>query len=220
MREAERGPIRVGLFLRDHATADLVIEKISKCPNLVIVASAGTAHDALVLLKSTEFDVSVTDAELMEDSARIRTDPRFNPGFEYRRVFLTDRVTPGQIVHGVHTGFDNYLITSDPVDEWLLTIRDTIDGISSLKTHRVWEVAGNPVDLTSLRFEERPRLEKEIVELLSEGLTNDQIAEVLNISCQTVRNKVCRLMDDIGVSNRTLLSLAFRRSPVSWKSEV
>lgn len=207
----------MGLFVRRPELSEQISRKIAESPELTIVACMQNLYDISVLLESVDFDVSITDAASMEDAARFRAHPDFTPGFVSTRFFLTEKVTPAQIIHGVHTGFDNYLLMDDPVEKWHMTIKDTMDGSSNLRNDRLWDIAGTPVDLSALHFHERPELEKEIVELLAEGLTNDQIAEILNISCQTVRNKVCRLMDDVGVSNRTLLSLAFRRSQVLWE---
>lgn len=217
MTDAESGRIRVGLFVLNPEMNGSIARKLARCPDLLVVATASNFHDIGVAVARTEFDVSITGADSMEDAARFRSNPDYRPRFVSKRFFVTEKITPGQVVQGAHTGFDNYLLRDDPVETWLRTMRATLDGVSSLRKETVWEIAGDPVDLTALRFAERPEIEKQIVELVAEGLTNDQIAGILHISGQTVRNKICRLMDDVGVSNRTLLSLAYRRSPVEWR---
>ena len=47
----------------------------------------------------------------------------------------------------------------------------------------------------------------QIIELVAGGLTNLQIAEHLHLAHQTVRNRVSRLFDVLGVANRTQLAV-------------
>lgn len=209
--------MKIGLFLHDPDRTHKVAEKLKSHPDLIVSAIAHSITDAQLAAKDTEIDASICGSEFMESAARARSATGRNSP-NPARLFLTNKPTFGDVVRGVHTGFDNYLVEDDPVEKWVDTIHRTIDGTSSLKDNTLWNVAGEPVDMTTLRFEERSELERNIIELLSEGLTNDQIAELLHVSCQTVRNRVCRLMDDIGVSNRTMLSLAFRRSRVDWRT--
>ena len=48
-----------------------------------------------------------------------------------------------------------------------------------------------------------------IADLVARGMTNKEIAGQLNLSHQTVRNHVSRIFDEVGVSNRTQLALAW-----------
>jgi DNA-binding CsgD family transcriptional regulator len=61
----------------------------------------------------------------------------------------------------------------------------------------------------SFREENRdpsPR-QKRVIELVSEGLTNRDVAEQLGISAGVVRSHLYRIYDKIGISNRVELAL-------------
>ena len=60
--------------------------------------------------------------------------------------------------------------------------------------------------------------EEEVVELVSEGLTNKEISHRLKLSEHTIKNYLFRLFEKLGVSSRIELILyAFRqRSPVPF----
>ena len=211
--------ITLGVFMGPPERAMDVAGRLGRHPDLFVTAVASTFKDAYEATMTTTFDVSVSRAETMEFVAQFRARTTDTLNENARRVFLTDRISAGQIVQGVHTGFDNYLVSSDDDGTWRETIVQTVAGTSSLRTDPLWNIAGEPVDMTSLSIDHLPDLDRDIVELLSEGLTNDQIATLLHVSGQTVRNHVHRLMDTIGVSNRTLLSLTIRRSRVAWRQE-
>ena len=53
--------------------------------------------------------------------------------------------------------------------------------------------------------------DRRIIELVAHGLTNRTIAEHLHLSHQTVRNRITRIFDVTGVSNRTQLAVAWLR---------
>lgn len=209
--------ITLGVFMGPPARAMEVATKLGRHPDLFVTAVASTFKDAYEATMTTTFDVSVSRAETMEFVAQFRARTTDTLNENAKRVFLTDRITAGQIVQGVHTGFDNYLVSTDDDETWRDTILQTVAGTSSLRIDPLWNVAGDPLDMTSLCIDHLPDLDRDIIELLSEGLTNEQIADVLHVSCQTVRNHVHRMMDRIGVSNRTLLSLTLRRSRVAWR---
>ena len=216
MVEPNPSVLRLGLFVRGAERTSQLSRKMSSHPGLRVSVTADSLSEVKAALTAGRMDVSVCGTEFMEIAARFHSraepdEPRIT------RLFLVAHPTVGSVVQGVHTGFDNYLTEDDSVEVWHDTIRRTVDGSASLRADPLWEKIGEPIDMTSLRFDERPEMERNIIELLAEGLTNEQIADILHLSRQTVRNKVFRLMEDVGVHNRTLLSLAFHRCHVAWR---
>ena len=67
---------------------------------------------------------------------------------------------------------------------------------------------GNPDDLT-------PR-EREVLELVREGLTNPQISERLNISLETAKHHVSEVLSKTGVSSREETAAWAARRRVRW----
>jgi DNA-binding NarL/FixJ family response regulator len=54
--------------------------------------------------------------------------------------------------------------------------------------------------------------DRAIVALVARGLTNRDIARELHMSYQTVRNRLTRIFDLTGVTNRTQLAIGWLRS--------
>lgn len=74
--------------------------------------------------------------------------------------------------------------------------------------------APETVDLdrpTSVEIPELSPREREVLELLAEGLTNKEIAERLFISPVTARNHVSRILTKLGLENRTQAATWFSR---------
>ena len=54
--------------------------------------------------------------------------------------------------------------------------------------------------------------DREIISLIAEGLTNHEIADRVHLSHQTVRNRITRIFDATGASNRTQLAVMWLRT--------
>ena len=72
------------------------------------------------------------------------------------------------------------------------------------RTARATHLAG-PDDLTTR--------EREVLDLLAEGASNQQIARSLGISLKTVQNQVFRILDKLQAADRTQAALRARGIP-------
>ena len=116
-----------------------------------------------------------------------------------------------QILEYIEGGADGYVLQEHDVDDLINRIRITIEGkgVVSRKIARammdrlaklsglfseVEEAIGQPTDLT-------PR-EEEVLELIGEGLTNQEIAEELHIQLGTVKNHVHSILVKLDVEDR------------------
>jgi DNA-binding NarL/FixJ family response regulator len=62
------------------------------------------------------------------------------------------------------------------------------------------------------------RREEQLIPLIDRGLTNKEIAALLNLSEKTVKNHVHRILQKIGVDSRFSLSAAFAAAGAAFKS--
>jgi DNA-binding NarL/FixJ family response regulator len=70
-------------------------------------------------------------------------------------------------------------------------------------------VAGQPVESETVRHSERPKLtrrEQELIPLIGRGLTNKEIANQLNLSEQTIKSHVHRLLRKVRAEDRQSLT--------------
>lgn len=201
--------------------AKMLSERLNQHPDLTVTVVASAVPETYAAIEQRGFDVSVCSREYMEGAARVRNQLGRvrDTSFISNRFFMVKEATPAEIVRGVHLGYDNYLVETDSPDVWADTIKRTVDGEISLRDESVWPHAGPAIDMTRLSIRDLSPLDTEIVSLLAEGLTNDQIAKILNFSSQTIRNHVTKIMDDVGVSNRTMLTLVYLRTRLAAEDD-
>lgn len=77
--------------------------------------------------------------------------------------------------------------------------------------HQIWtevERPGNPFTIT---IDIRNDLDRDIVDLVSLGLPDREVAAAVHLAEQTVRNRLCRILEHSGLKNRTELAMTRRR---------
>lgn len=113
------------------------------------------------------------------------------------------------IVEFVQAGGSGFILKNAPLDDWIATIRKVASGekvlppvlTKSLFTQIIEltlsESEDIPGDLTQLTFREH-----EIVNLISEGLSNKEIATRLHIATFTVKSHVHNILEKLALSTR------------------
>lgn len=121
-----------------------------------------------------------------------------------RIVVMTGHNDDSLINRMIQVGVDGYLLKTSTDD-----LEDVIQKVMRGEPYYSREAAQAALmrhhrpSETVLRLSQR---EQEVLELVAQGLTNDQIAEQLYLSPGTIRNYVTRLMEKCDVTNRTTLT--------------
>ena len=106
-------------------------------------------------------------------------------------------------MHGVlAAGAISYLLKNVSSDELAKAIRDAVSGRSTLSPEaaRVLVQATRPTKQSLFDLTER---EKEVLNLVVQGQSNQQIAEALVISVATVKAHISSILSKLQVSSRT-----------------
>lgn len=119
------------------------------------------------------------------------------------------------IVSCAEAGVTGLQLRTDSLDQLLTLIAETAKGeplsspaIAAILMRRVYTMAGNP-NAESTRPDLTDR-EDQILRLLEEGLSNQQIASRMHVSVHTVRNHAHSLFGKLGVNSRGEAVAAYR----------
>ena len=203
-RDSQR--IRV-LCVDDHR---LVLQGIALIigtqPDLEVVGCATTGEEAVHLFRAHRPDVTLLDLQLprmsgLDTIREIRTE---NP--EARVIVVTMYQGDEDIHRALEAGAATYLLKDTLSDELVKMVREV---------HR----GGRPMtEDIQLRLAERSsyqpltRREIEVLDLISEGLRNKDIAVMLGISNETVQVHVKNIFAKLDVEDRTAaVHVALRR---------
>jgi DNA-binding NarL/FixJ family response regulator len=184
-------------------------------PDIQVVAEASDGVEAVRQAQLTRPDVVLMDIRMpgvdgLEATRRIASDPALA---ETRVVILTTFELDEYVFEALRTGASGFLVKDTEPVELLRGIRAVAAGdalLSPSVTRRVIaEFAGSvgrprpatpPAHLDQLTDRER-----EVLVLVAEGLSNDEIATRLVISPATAKTHVSRTMIKMGARDRAQL---------------
>ena len=203
------GKIRI-LCVDDHS---IVREGISLIinhqPDMEVVASAASGEESIELFHRLKPDVTLMDLRLngMSGTGAIEAIRRADP--HARIVVLTMFDGDEDIHRALQAGAVTYLLKDTLSDDLIRVVRDVHGGKRPVRAEveaRLAERSAHPT-LT-------PR-EIEVMDLVTQGLRNKEVAASLGISEGTVQVHVKSIFGKLGVNDRTAaVKIALRRGIV------
>jgi len=180
--------------------------------DLRVVAEAGSLDEALTI-DVGELDVAVLDVRLPDgsgvDLCRLLREKR--P--ELACLMLTSFADNEALNASVLAGARGYVLKNVRGDDLVGAIRRVADGemlLSNEQIERARERLRRQIT-EDIRLESLSAQESRILELLSEGLSNREIAEVMFLAEKTVKNYVSNLLAKLGFQRRTEAALFAQR---------
>lgn len=180
-------------------------ELFASAGGLEVVGEASTAAEALRRIPAAAPDVAVLDARLPDGSGiDVCRDIR-SAHPEVRCLILTSYNDDDAVVAAVMAGAAGYVLKEVRGASLVEAVRQVASGRSlldpSVTEHilrRLRDGATRDPVLASLTDRER-----EILDLITEGLTNRQIGDRLFLAEKTVKNYVSGLLAKLGMERRT-----------------
>ncbi|MEU7113818.1 response regulator transcription factor [Streptomyces sp. NPDC046182] len=116
-----------------------------------------------------------------------------------RVLVLTTYDTDADILAAVEAGASGYLLKDAPPEELAAAVRTAAAGQSALApavAHRLMDRMRTPAEALTKR-------ELEVLQLVGEGLSNQQISKALFLSQATVKSHLVHVFAKLGVDSRT-----------------
>ncbi|WP_329620465.1 response regulator transcription factor [Streptomyces sp. NBC_01255] len=169
-------------------------------PGFTVVGEAATAERAVELAAAGGVDVVLMDLQFgsgmhgSEATAAITAAPG-GP----KVLVLTTYDTDADILAAVEAGASGYLLKDAPPEELAAAVRTAAAGQSALApavAHRLMDRMRTPAEALTKR-------ELEVLQLVGEGLSNQQISKALFLSQATVKSHLVHIFAKLGVDSRT-----------------
>jgi NarL family two-component system response regulator LiaR len=213
----DKRPIRV-MLVDDHAMVRTGLRQFLKgFTDMELAGEASNGAEAVDICLQAAPDVVLMDLVMpdMDGSQATRRIRQLCP--QVQVIALTSFQEQDMVERTLQAGAIGYLLKNVSAEELAGAIRAAHAGRPTLSQ----EAAEALVQATRQRPELGGDLsgrEREVLELLVEGLSNGQIAERLTISPATVRYHVSSILSKLGASSRTeAVSLAWQHHLVERK---
>ncbi len=204
------GPVAAVFLLAENRLLREALLRILSKKDDIRVAGAGSHGPGMFeQIVSTQANVVVLDSVLpvLAEHGIVRELHQLNPAI--RVVMVGMEADEAVFLRVVQTGAVGYILKDASAAEVARTIRAVAAGEAvcpaALSGVLFQWVARHKPALPSLHLKNRlglSRREQQLVGLIQQGLTNKEMASRLNLSEQTVKNHVHRMLRKVGVPDR------------------
>lgn len=211
MTEEHARQINLLLVNETRLMGNVIAAALEGEPDIHVVACVTNIDAAMQIVRDKDVDVALVSTRLPDQGALKLTNAitEFKPSTKVLALGLTEEKQ--HVLRYVEAGATGYVLKDDSLEGLIETIRAAQDGkvfvspkIAAAIMERLAALArlfsdvensvGDTTELTSR--------ELEVLKLIGEGQTNQQIAEQLVIEVGTVKNHVHNILDKLHVSTR------------------
>jgi two-component system NarL family response regulator len=205
-------PIKVLLVIEVRLIADIFSSVLQDEPNIEIAGCVSTLEYALQFLQTQKADVALVSVGLPnQDALKLtRTIMENSPSMKVLALGLSEENHHNTLRY-IEAGAAGYILKDSSLQELMEVIRLAQKGEAQVSTRmagammerlfrlaRMFSAVENKID-GDVRLTAR---ELEVLQFISEGLTNQEIAARLVVEVGTVKNHVHRILEKLNVSSR------------------
>ena len=213
---SETKPIRV-MIVDDHAMVrDGLKVFFFVFKDIEIVGEADNGEKALALCSQIQPDVILMDMMMpvMDGTTATRAIRQLYPQIQI--IVLTSFPEEALVPQAIQAGAIGYLLKDVQAEELVTAIRAAHTGRPTLGLLAAQALMNATTQPTKPHYD-LTRREREVLKLMTMGLTNADIAERLTLSTSTVNFHVSNILSKLGTLNRTeAVSLAVKDRLVSF----
>ena len=174
--------------------------------DMEIVGGAGNGAEAVPLVRKLKPDVVVMDLMMpqmdgVESTRRILAELP-----DTRILLLTSFGTAADVIRAIRAGAAGALVKDTPNDRLIAAIRDVAAGkrVFSPEIRKMIDTEPPPPDFTSRQLE--------VLNAVTRGFTNADIADILHISPDAVKQHIISICTKLGAANRSeAVAIALRK---------
>jgi DNA-binding NarL/FixJ family response regulator len=207
-------PIQV-LIIDDHVVfATSLARVLGDEDDITVVATVSTAADALAAM-SHEVDVVLTDFRLTVSDGIQLTRELVTTWPAARIVMLTASNDEAVMSAALEAGCAGFITKSEPLELVLSAVRSAAVGESVVSPALLARLLPKLVARPKGRNPDLTTREREILQVMAKGGSNQDIADELVLSRDTVRNHVASILSKLGVNSKLqAVTLAIQRGMI------
>jgi DNA-binding NarL/FixJ family response regulator len=196
------------IVVDDHELARTgLIRMLDGEPDIVVVGEANTGTSAVRLCMDLQPDLVLMDVRMPEMDGLTATAEIHRRSPRTAVLIVTLYEQQEYIVRAIRAGASGYLLKDSSRAHILEVVRKVLNGESAIDpvlTMRVLQSILSPEAQPQQRqIEALTQRETEVLQLLAEGYTNQEIAVRLRIGAGTVKSHVEHIISKLGASGRT-----------------
>ncbi|HIS82816.1 response regulator transcription factor [bacterium] len=182
-------------------------------PELEIIAEAQSGREAIEKYKAIHPDITLMDIGLPDMSGIEATKKILETDSKAKVIILTSHLSENEVIDALHAGACAYVMKDINTEILKMIIRTVKDGAMWLDPQAVPILREKncgvvpPRQMSRAMFKEQhanlTQREYEVLKLVVDGKSNNEIAQELTISEHTAKAHVCNIIQKLVVDDRT-----------------
>jgi DNA-binding NarL/FixJ family response regulator len=216
---AMRRQIKI-LLVDDHSLFRESLSRLLEAePDFQIVGNCSTATEALELLKSAPADVVLLDYDLGDEQGSSFLSQAKTNGFTGRVLMVTAGMSDIGTLRALEDGAAGIFLKHSPPSQLVEAIEKVMNGEVWLDSKAVRSLIAGANNKSEEQRTAQPlsARERTVLKSVFEGLTNKEIAALMQISESSVKAVLQQLFDKTGVRSRSqLVRIALEQHSQDW----
>lgn len=185
-------------------------------PDIRVLTALGTNESILKKIHSYRPHILLLDLGLRSQNSLqlVKNTRKDSPA---TRIIVMDLIpTQADVLQFVRAGVSGFILKDATLDDFLKTIRSVAEGAKVLPPlltaslfSQIVDHAVNGTGGTSSMLMESMRMtrrERQVIELIADGLTNKEIAQKLHLSTYTVKSHVHNILEKLALHTRVQIA--------------
>lgn len=199
------------LLIEDNRLLREGISKIlSKQADLLVTASIGNGEKIMAVMKDIKPEVVLLDLGYRSRSS-LEIVKTITKNFAESKIIVMDLVPlENDVFEFVKAGVAGFTLKDTSVEDFLKTIRSVIQGVRVLPPNLTdslfSQIINNAIStLDHVKITESvlmTKRERQVIELIAEGLTNKEIAAKIHLSTYTIKSHVHNILEKLSLHTR------------------
>ena len=205
----EAVPIALVLIDDNRLLREGIVEMVRAQPGFKVLASSADATEALKKVREARPDVVLVDFGLEDHDSLTLTATVHAEVPEAKVIVMGLLPLQEDVAHYVRAGASGFIMKDATFDEFFATIRAVASGAqvlpSELTNSLFSQIVRNAAVKDKAQVVEAVRLtsrERQVIDLLGEGLSNKEISSRLNIAVHTVKSHVHNVLEKLALHSR------------------
>lgn len=203
------------LLADDHALVRQGLRALLEREGLEVVGEAAHGRDAIRLASSLEPDVAVMDVSMPMMNGLDATQELRQASPRTKTILLTRHDEDQYVTAALRAGVRGYVLKTQAATDLIRAIQQVQQGQIYLSPGVSRAVVDGYLNKTGVSTEQLSPRERQVLQLIGEGKSTKEVAQILGISVKTAESHRTRLMQKLDIHDvATLVRYAIRRGLV------
>ena len=191
-----------------------ISEMLKKQPDMHVVATVGNGENILLIMGKLNPNIVLLDLGLRNQNS-LQVVKLVKKHFQETKIIVMDLIPlQADVFEFVQAGVSGFILKDANVTEFFKTIRSVYQGTQVLPPNLTGSLFSQIVDkaviesspskiIESVKMTKR---ERQVIDLVADGLTNKEVAQRLHLSTYTVKSHIHNILEKLALHTRVQIA--------------